>query len=589
MTPATNPDGLTRDEVCEHLESVLSSSPFARAPRLQRFLRFVVETAMEDREHNLKEYVVAVAVYDRPASFDPAESSLVRVEANRLRSRLATYYEGQGRDAAVEIRVPRGAYVPVVRRRQQVARGESHDCASRFAVLPFVNLSADTGDEYFADGLTEELIDALSRTPDLVVVARSSSFQFKGRAVDARDAGRRLDARWILDGSVRRSGSRLRVTARLVDASTGQQVWSERLERPLINVFDIQDEITAAVVASLRRRLPTAAAPGRRTDDMQAYQLYLTGRHHWNKRTASSLRKSITCFRDAIARDPEWSLPYCGLADACGVQALNGWVPATEAMREGTAAARRAVALDSSLPDGHTSLAFLLSTLHWDWAAGEASFRRALRAQPAAATSHYLYGMTNLGPQGRWPEALREMDEALVLDPVALPVMRDYGVLLAFRRDYDAALAQFRHVEDVDPSFAGVWYWTGRVLEEQGHYAEALAAYERRQAAGEANDRLLASIAAVRARMGDHDAARELLAQFEASADRVSPIARAIIHIRLGEHPEALVLLERACAERWPELYQLNVDPLYDSLREHHRFVALLRSMNLSPSAEDNG
>jgi TolB-like protein/Tfp pilus assembly protein PilF len=584
MTPATNPDGLTADEVAEHLQTALSSAPFVRAPRLQRFLRFVADAALQEREADLKEYLIAVSVYDRPASFDPTEHSLVRVEANRLRSRLASYYEGPGRGATVEIHLPRGSYAPVFRRRHPRTAAPPHPITERsgaVAVLPFVSLSPDIENEYFADGLTEELIVALSQAPDLSVVARTSSFQFKNRAADAREIGRRLDARWILDGSVRRSGTRLRVTARLVDATTGQQVWSERLERGMRDVFDVQDEITSAVVASLHRRLAAPAVLGRRTNDLQAYQLYLTGRYHWNKRTPPALRKSVICFREAIARDPRWPLPYCGLADAYGVQALNGLVSPAEALREGTAAATRAIELDPELADAQTSLAFLLSTLHWDWTAGEAAFRRAVTVRPGDAGPHYLYGMTNLGPQGRWMEALREMEHALALDPVALPVMRDYGVLLLFRRDYDAAFAQFRLVEEIDPTFVGTWYWMGRLHEEQGRLEDALAAYERRRAAGEANARLLASIAGVRAAMGDAAFARRQLARFEAEGN-VSPLARATLHMRLGDRTNALELLELACAERRPELYQLKVDPLYDDLRGDERFAALLARLNLA-------
>ncbi len=455
--------------------------------------------------------------------------------------------------------------------------------APSLAVLPFVNMSAEPDNEYFSDGLTEELISALAKIEGLRVVGRTSVFQFKGKAVDAREVGARLKVRALLDGSVRKAGDRLRISVQLINVSDGCQLWSERYQCEMKDIFAVQDEITGKVVNALRVRLFAGTVQVAHTPpNVDAYNLYLKGRHQQTRRTPDGLHKSIANFQEAIALDPRLAAAYCGLSESYSIMAYNELLPSRELMPKAKAAAQRALELDGTLAAAHALLGDVMSGWEWDWEGGEEEFRHAIRLNPGDALGHFLYASSNLGPRGRWREALHEMRRALELDPVSPAMNRDLGQLLFMQRDYDQAIEQFRRTRDLDPDFIGVYYWLGRAYEQKNLPEKALAAFEQRLLFG-TNTRVLAAIAHLHAISGNRADALERLRQLEESTEggRVPPLDLATVYVGLGETDQAFEFLTRAFEERSAAIYQLKVDPVYDSLRDDARFRALLDKMGL--------
>ena len=296
---------LSAESVRTQLRKILSSGTFARSERLARFLKFTVEQILQGNDNNLKEFVIGVEVFDKTEKYDPRMDPIVRVEARRLREKLRHYYATDGREDSLYIDFPTGGYVPVVKTRDAAPASSSAAPATEnvIAVLPFANRSSAQENDYFSDGLTEELINALTRVEGLSVMAWSSAFQLKGKTRDIRRIAEQLRIRAVLEGSVRRTRVRLRITAQLVDASTGQYLWSETYERPDKDIFAIQDEISSAIVGALRIKLTGPASRSlitRYTGNLEAYHLYLKGRFYWNKRNEEDFYKALGFFEQAI-------------------------------------------------------------------------------------------------------------------------------------------------------------------------------------------------------------------------------------------------------------------------------------------------
>ncbi len=584
MAPPILPAGISVSDVENELQQIIASKVFAQGERLRRFLEFTVKWALKERPEQLKEYVVALEVYGRKDSFDPKENSIVRVEAGRLRSRLKEYYEDEGRRSPLRIELPKGRYIPVFRR---VADKEliSPEPPS-LAVLPFVNMTAEPDNEYLSDGLTEELIGALAKIDRLRVVGRTSVFQFKGKAIDAREIGARLNVRALVDGSLRKAGERLRITVQLIGASDGCQLWSEQYECEMKDIFAVQDEITGKVVNAMKVRLVEGRiqAPASPAPKVGAYNLYLKARYQQTRRTPGGLQKSVVNFEESIALDPHFAAAYCGLSESYSIMAYNELSPPRELMPKAKTAAQRALELDGTLATAHALLGDVMSAWEWDWEAGEEEFRRAIQLNPGDALAHYLYATSNLGPRARWPEALNEMNRALELDPVSPAMNRDLGQLLFMQRNYDQAIEQFQKTRDLDPEFIGVYYWLGRAYEQKRMPEQALAAFEQRLQSG-MNTRVLAGIAHLHAASGDRAKALTHLHQLERCAEggRVPALDLAAVYVGLEETDRAFEYLARAFEERSAAMYQLKVDPIYDPLRSDARLTALLEKMGLRP------
>jgi len=354
---------------------------------------------------------------------------------------------------------------------------------SSIAVLPFDNASADPEGEFMSDGIAEELTNALSKLEGLHVVARASAFAFKGRHEDVREIGRRLGVATVLEGSVRRAGSHVRVTAELVNVADGYRLWSDTFDRQVHDVFAIQDEIAGAIAAVLQVKLlgaPKAwAQEPARTGDPRAYEHYLRGRHHWNRRTAAALDASIEAFAEALAIDPLHAASHAGMADSYVILGVYSHRPADEVMPKAKAAAEQALALDASLAEAHTSLACVRALYEWDWAAADAGFRRAIAQNPQYATAHQWYAMNCLVPQGLFDAAHAELERAVALDPLSLAVNTSVGLRCFYARELASAEAALRHTLELNRDFGTAYYFLGHIHLAMGRYDEAIPELEQ--------------------------------------------------------------------------------------------------------------
>ncbi|MCU0305274.1 MAG: protein kinase [Thermoanaerobaculales bacterium] len=459
------------------------------------------------------------------------------------------------------------------------------------AVMPFRNLSSDPDNEYFCDGLAEDLLNALAKVDGLKVVARTSAFAFKGKRESLSEIGRILGVTTVLEGSVRTAGRRMRVAVQLANAADGFHLWSERYDRELTDIFDVQDEITLAVVDALKLRLfgeQRAAALKRGTEDPEAHRLFLKGRFCWNLRTAASLREAVDCYQRAIELDPGYALAHAGLAEA---YVLFGWlsVAAPEvAMPRARAAARRALELDDSLAEAHAALGVYLSFYAWDQPASERALRRAIELDPRSATAHHWLGNIPLLAMGRWDESLAAIRRALALDPLSPSIASDLGVTLLFARRYDEAIAQFSRTLDLDPGFYVARYHLGQALHSSGRPGEAVAEYVRCREASDDPwvEALLARSLAAAGRVDEAARCRDELVG-SASRRYVPNIALAVAHTAPGDHDAAFGWLERDLEERslFPPFFA--VDPVFDELRDDPRFDDLVHRVALARLDDD--
>ena len=457
------------------------------------------------------------------------------------------------------------------------------------AVLPFTNISTDPNDKYFSDGLTEELINTLARVPTLHVVARTSVFQFKEKARDIRHIGNQLGVSRVLEGCVRRSGNRLRITAQLINVADGCHLWSDRFDRQVSDIFDIQDEISEAIRESLRIRLagPEEQLPSTPpTRHLEAYDHYLKGRFHWNKRTEEGLRAGIQHFERAIREDGRYSRPYSGLADCHLMLAMSGAVAPDESMPRARDAALLALQMDDRRAEAHTSLAAVRSNYEWDRPMAEHAFKKAIELDSNYSTVHHWYGTFFLGGADRLDDALDRMLLAQRLDPLSLPINADLGLLYYFRREYDLGITQCRRTLQLDPNFHRAHWFLGLCHERQRGYGEASEALHKALSlcCGSAfRSRIMASIGHCYARWGKQQQAREILRELEQlSKTRYVPrFDLANIHAGLGENDRALSCLEEAVQGRSSFLVFLKPWPVFENLHSDPRFAAILSRLGL--------
>ena len=567
------------------LERILASRTFSHAQRLRAMLQFLVEQTLEGRVNELKESVIGHEVCGRAASFDPKADPIVRVDANRLRSRLSTYYEAEGSTDGVRISLPKGSYVPSFVCTARTVPSASEEDYGAIAVLPFVNLSGVADQEFFSDSLTEQIIHRLSRLPGLRVIARGSVFQFKGRTADTRTAGRQLGVDYILDGSVRVVEGHLRITVEMSDARTAYVLWSDRYERPWERVLDVEEEIAASVTDALRIRLDSqsSAVLAHATHDTQAYAHYLRGRYLWNQRTPEALEASLLSYEKALEQDPRFAAAHAGVADTLLVMALNEQMPTLAAMSRARSAARQAIELQPDSAEALISVAAVKAVFDWDWEGSERHMQEALQMHAGSALGHYLYAVLVLQPLGRWAEACREMQLALRLDPVSPVLLRDLGMLHFMKRAWTRAEEIYRMLEETAPGFRGALYWRARLAIEQGRWDEALQLLQSRIAAGRANTRVTATMGYAWARAGEKDKAQEILDAMRADSivRRVPPLDLAIVYLGLDRWEDALDLVSKACEERAAALYQFAIDPLYDPIRADPRAQIVRRTIGL--------
>src|SRR2546428_461395 len=453
------------------------------------------------------------------------------------------------------------------------------------AVLPFVNASADPENEYLCDGVTDELINALTKVEGLRIASRTSVFALKGKPQDIRAIGALLGVSAVLEGTVRKSGDRLRITVQLAAADDGRNLWSERYDRLLDDVFAVHDEISRTIVNTLRSTFLADIAdptPQRYTDNVQAYSLYLKGRYCWNKRSQEGVREAIAYFEQAIDHDPGYTLAYSGLSDAYALQVDYRGVPVTEGYELAPRYALKALELDDNLPEAHTSLAWVQFAYDWDWEGAEGSYRRALALNPAYATGHHWYSFVLL-VSGESEQALVEAHTALELDPSSLSIRRGLGWLHYYTRRYESAVYHLRRAIAMNPTSEDTYRVLGLVLTQQEAYDEAERAFREAITLSPELSYATAAVANVLALRGRRREAEALLAELEARARNhyVSPVAFCIVHLGLRNIDQAFEWFERAYQDRRGWLTYLKVDPMLDAVRDDPRFAELVKRMRL--------
>ena len=451
------------------------------------------------------------------------------------------------------------------------------------AVLPFVNLSADGDDDHFSDGMTDELINALAKIEGLRVVSRTSVFAFKGLAQDVRAIGARLSVGAVVEGSVRRAGSRLRVSAQLVNVTDGYQLWSATFDRQLDDVFAIQEEIARAIVGTLRVKLlgPAESLPSRPpTRDLAAYTCYLRGRQLWNRRTVEALRLGLTQFERAIERDPQYAMAYVGLADSYVILGFYEAMVPRDAFPRARVAAERALALEHGLADAYPALAYVCMYHDWDWAAAATEFERVLRLNPGHSTALQWYG-NYLTLMGRFDEGIAAFSQAVELDPISGVKTAALGWGCYFARRYEDAELHARRALEIEPDSVVGHLWLGQALLGQREFDRAAQSFAEAARLTRRNALSLSGLAVAEAGAGRQPVARELLAEVQtlASGQYVSSFNLAVVHAALGESELAIDALERGYAERTHWMALLRVEPRLDQLRGHPRFEAVLKAM----------
>ena len=483
-------------------------------------------------------------------------------------------------------RFPTVAEFVAALQREQPSPGAIGSVIGRsIAVLPFVNASPDRENEYLSDGITDELINALAKVEGLRVASRTSVFALKGKPQDVRAIGALLGAAWVLEGTLRRAGERLRITAQLSSTEDGQLLWSERYDRTLADVFAIQEEIARTIVDTLRVTSFAdfaAPSPKRYTESIAAYGLYLRGRFAWNTRTQEGITEAIRYFEQAIAEDPRYAPAYTGLADSYALQLDYRSVPVAEGFALAKQYARKALELDETVAEAHASLAWSVFIYDWDWEAAGQEFRRAVELDPRYATAHQWYAFW-FAAHGRLEEALVEAHTALELDPASVSIRRTVGWLCYYARRYDQARYHLARAIAMNPTAAETYRILGLVFAYQGDWAEAERVLREGMTLPGAATYTTAALGYVLARTGKRAEAEGLLADLEAQrrVDYVSPVAFATLYIGLDDPQHALDWMERALEERRGWLAYLRVNPLLDPLRGEPRFQALIDKMRL--------
>lgn len=459
------------------------------------------------------------------------------------------------------------------------------------AVLPFENLSSEKENDYFSDGLAEEIINALAKVPGFRVVGRTSSFSFRGKQIGIHEIGEKLNVETLLEGSVRKSGRRLRITAQLVKAADGYQIWSERYDQTMEDIFDIQDEISQAIVTALRAKFvgdtgqEAQRAPAKRpavgTEDIEAHEAYLKGRYYWNQRTWDSLRKGIRCFEQAIEKDPLHKQAYVGLADCYNLFGYyNERLPA-DTYPKAKVAAQRALEIDSNFAEAHASLGYSTLFFDWNWEKSEKEFKQAIELNPAYPSAHQWYGWYFFATH-RLDEAIEAMRHAHALDPLAPIINNHLGLALATAGQYNRAIEQLTQSIEMSPSFALHYLVLGTVLLKVGKSTEAI---ENLTKAVELSPRqqLLGWIGHAYSVSGKREEAQRVINQLAelAKGRCVSPLSFALTYAGMGDADQTFDYLETAYEQRTSDLVRLKLYPWPEAIRSDARLTELARRIGL--------
>ncbi len=455
----------------------------------------------------------------------------------------------------------------------------------RIAVLPLANISLEPKEDYFADGMTEELISTLSKIAGLRVIARTSVMRYKGSTKSISEVGKELGVENVVEGSVRKAHGKIRITTQLVSTETEEPLWSQEYDRDMRDIFAIQSDIAQRIAKALKVQVLRAEKQGiekEATQNLEAYNLYLRGRYFWNKRTEEGLESAIGYFKAALRNDRSFALAYTGLADSYAMLALLELSPPREAFPKAKAAAERALKIDSQLAEAHTSLAVVRFQYERDWLAAEAEFKLAIELSPNYAPAHNFYA-NFLKAMGRFDEALSEAKRAEELDPLDLAINTGVGHVLYLSRNYDKAIEQYGKTLELDPNFAQAHLWFGRPYLQKGMYKEAIHELQKAVALSAESTMALATLGHAYASAGNRSGALLLLDKLKrrSKSQYVPSYWIATIYNGLGDKDKAFAWLERAYLERSSWLSWVKVEPRFDLLHSDPRFLSLLKRMKL--------
>ncbi len=616
------------------LQRLLRSKTLADTERLRRFLEFVVVETLEGRGDQLKEMTVALHVLARTTDFDPRTDATVRVDARRLRTKLAQYYADEGKHDDVTIDLPKGAYVPTFTAPASHAEVPTHssvgptplpqpavrrlngrrlliglsaaalvllacgtayllstrsasrsDAASMIAVLPFANASPEPDNAHFCFGLVEDLTTVLAQTPGLRVVARTSAQQFKG-GEDVIEIGRRLRARYLVEGSVQKAGARLRISAQLIDTADGHHLWADTYDREVRDIFGTEDEIAHAITTALKAYV---AIPGGgrtaqrgRTPDPETHELFLRGQYLVNGPGRQDPGRGLKLLEQALARMPDYAPAHLAMSVALMRMALEEPTATWDLVTRARRAATRAMELDPGLADAHAQLAWITFTYDWDPVDAERQFKQAIALNPSAAPAYHRYSLL-LMAERRFEQAMVLSRQAIELDPLAPLVRSNRALILLCAHRYREAIAQAREAMELTSPYFRTYTYLGSAYVGEGRMPDAIAAYKSAVAAAPDDPDALASLGRAYALAGDHSHALQVLADL-LRPDRQEPASHyelAFLYAGLGDRDKACGALEAAVAQHENDLVFLDVDPLFDNVRADPRVEAVVRRVGI--------
>ena len=451
------------------------------------------------------------------------------------------------------------------------------------AVMQFTDMSQQKDQEYFCEGMAEELINALAKVARLQVASRTSAFQFKGKGYDICEIGKKLNVQSVLEGSIRKAGNKLRITAQLVDVTDGYHLWSEKYDRDMEDIFAIQDEISLAIVDNLKIKLlrdEKNELVKRYTENKEAYNLYLKGRYFWNRRSEVGFNKAFEFFQSAIKIDPLYALPYIGIADTYNISGHFCFMNPGEAFEKARKAVKKALEIDASLGEAHSSLAWIYTYNDWNWEKAEQEYKNAIELNPEYATAHEWYALFLAG-RGRIDEAITEINEALELDPLSPMINAIFGLIFIFSRRFEEAIEQFRKTIEMNPNFTFAYIWQGMAYWGIGDNDKALVSLLKSETLVKDMTYSIGSLGMAYALAGQKPKAIKTLERMETLSENkyVSPLHKAIIYIGLINKDKAFEYIDKAYIERDSFLFYLKTLPMFDTLRSDPRFIELLKKM----------
>ena len=452
------------------------------------------------------------------------------------------------------------------------------------AVLPFVDMSPAKDQEYFSDGMSEELLNLLSKIQSLKVISRTSSFSFKGKNLDVRKIGENLGVANILEGSIRKSGNIIRITAQLIEVKNGAHLWSETYDREMKDVFALQDEISKMIVDILKIKLSgnqTNQLAGSFTKNPEAYEDYLKGRYHWNTRTDEGIKKAIGYFEDAIRKDSNYAAAYSGLADTYLTLYDYELISFDESTSKAKAAAQRALKLNENLAEAHNSLAHI--DLHeWKWESAEEGFRKAITIDPSYILAHHWYALC-LTAMGKTNEAVTQMEKARELDPLSSRINADLGMAYLSAGRYDDAIGQEQKTLDLNPKSAGARWIRGMAYQQKKMFEQAIKDYQSALGLSPNNPNFLAALGHVYASSGNIPAAHKILDTLFVvkKQEPVSPFFFALVYAGLNDKEKALEWLQKAFEEKSGSVRYLKMEPRLQNLRNEPGYIALMKKIGL--------